>query len=181
MKSTKKSTKRTEEYRIHLEQSLHYRRRCRASYALFKELQEKNLLTIDEPFKSQIEAVIAPEPKTECEKKYDEKNEIKWNNYFQQYKQYCDALTTLSQNGQTVVFPSSSMTYFTDLSSQSFNKIWLFRQRDKFAKKYSLNNNFNNYKQLKIGTYGHQNINLNKLNLRIFMSNYFFFYSSFDI
>lgn len=29
------------------------------------------------------------------------------------------------------------MTYFTDLSSQSqsFNKIWLFRQRDKFAKK----------------------------------------------
>lgn len=135
MKSTKKSTKRTEEYRIHLEQSLHYRRRCRASYALFKELQEKNLLTIDEPFKSQIEAVIAPEPKTECEKKYDEKNEIKWNNYFQQYKQYCDALTTLSQNGQTVVFPSSSMTYFTDLSSQSFNKIWLFRQRDKFAKK----------------------------------------------
>jgi len=87
MNKTKPKVKRSEEYRIHLEQSLYYRRRCRSSYALFKELKQNGLLNVDEPFKSQIEEVIAQEPETEAQIRKRETDELKWNTKFQIY---CD-------------------------------------------------------------------------------------------
>ena len=98
MNKTKPKVKRSEEYLIHLEQSLYYRRRCRASYALFKELKKNGLLNVDEPFKSQIEEVIAPDSdmiierrstlKKEQDEKKEQNKEQKWIEKFEIFKEY---------------------------------------------------------------------------------------------
>ena len=113
----KPKVKRSEEYRIHLEQSLYYRRRCRSSYALFKELKQNGLLNIDEPYKSQIEEVIATEPETEAQIRRREAEDLKWNTRFQIYSDIYNKKKTV------------------DAANKEIVRLWLHAQRADYNKK----------------------------------------------
>ncbi len=128
-----KKTKRSEEYLIHLQQSLYYRRRCRATYALFKELREKKLLNVDEPFRQQIEDLFIEE-ESEAVKKDFEKREKIWLNHFQNYCEYVKINPgIIKQTKKTNIVSNDSNENLE--SSIKYNKSWIIAQRTDFSHK----------------------------------------------